>query len=93
MSTSWPRIGPTALASRRVATAPGPEFRRRPFRPPDSRISSTRAQYRVDDVPLPAVPAPDSRGLAFIDHTQRIHVFDRETEASTEIDRGPHMLQ
>ena len=68
-STSWPSIGPTALASRRLVTALGP------------------------GVPLPAVPAPDSRGLAFIDHTQRIHVFDRETEASTEIDRGPHMLQ
>ena len=36
--------------------------------------------------------APDSTRLAFIDHTQRIHVFDRETEALTEVDRGLHML-
>ena len=36
--------------------------------------------------------APDSTKLAFIDHTQRIHVFDRETGALTEVDRGLHML-
>ena len=36
--------------------------------------------------------APDSTKLAFIDQTQRIHVFDRETGALTEVDRGLHML-
>ena len=36
--------------------------------------------------------APDSTKLGFIDHTQRVFVFDRETEALTEVDRGLHML-
>ena len=36
--------------------------------------------------------APDSTRLAFIDHTQRVFIYDRETEALTEVDRGLHML-
>ena len=35
--------------------------------------------------------APDSTKLAFIDHTQRIYIFDRESAELTAVDRGLHM--